>query len=226
MDNIKRVSLLLPFVAGFCDASTYIAADKLFSAHVTGNFIVLASDIVGGADKNEWAKLLSFPVFVGAVLAAGLLYRKEGYTYRLLVIEGGLLLMAGMLAAGLLPAGVLSAAVLPGSIAKMLVVAAMGIQNAFGQLYSKAAYGTTTTMTGNVTGAVLAFVPGWLRVPGDVESAVRFKQIVIMILAFLLGCIAGATLSHRWGLMVVALPGAMVTAYFFRRRVREAKKMD
>ncbi len=155
-----------------------------------------------------------FPVFVGAVLAAGLLYRKEGYTYRLLVIEGVLLLAAGVLSAGVLSAGVLPAGVLaasagglPFSVAKMLVVAAMGIQNAFGQLYSKAAYGTTTTMTGNVTGAVLAFVPGWLRVPGDakpgramdaesgtselVSPKIRFGQIVIMILALPAGLYRG-----------------------------------
>ncbi len=68
---IKTTSLLLTAVAAFTDSTTFVGADKLFSAHVTGNFIVLAYDIIHGADANEWSKLLAFPVFFGAVMVAG-----------------------------------------------------------------------------------------------------------------------------------------------------------
>ena len=68
---IKTTSLLLTAVAAFTDSATFVGADKLFSAHVTGNFIVLAYDIIHGADANEWSKLLAFPVFFGAVMVAG-----------------------------------------------------------------------------------------------------------------------------------------------------------
>jgi uncharacterized membrane protein YoaK (UPF0700 family) len=68
---IKTTSLLLTAVAAFTDSATFVGADKLFSAHVTGNFIVLAYDIIHGADVNEWSKLLAFPVFFGAVMVAG-----------------------------------------------------------------------------------------------------------------------------------------------------------
>jgi uncharacterized membrane protein YoaK (UPF0700 family) len=33
-------------VADFCDTVTFVAAGKLFSAHVTDNFIVFAYDII------------------------------------------------------------------------------------------------------------------------------------------------------------------------------------
>jgi len=92
------MSLLLTFVAGFTDATTFIAADKLFSAHVTGNFIVLAYDLIHGADHSEWSKLLAFPVFVGAVLLAGVLDRRAKNPLRLLRLEGLLLLGAGLAA--------------------------------------------------------------------------------------------------------------------------------
>ena len=76
---IKTTSLLLTAVASFTDSATFVGADKLFSAHVTGNFIVLAYDIIHGADANEWSKLLAFPVFFAAVMVAGrIANRKTG----------------------------------------------------------------------------------------------------------------------------------------------------
>ena len=69
--NIVYTTLLLAFVAGFCDAATFTAADQLFSAHVTGNFIVFAYDLVKGADTQTWTKLVAFPVYIAAVAAAG-----------------------------------------------------------------------------------------------------------------------------------------------------------
>src|ERR1700761_2510967 len=69
--SVGTTSLLLTLAAAFTDSTTFVGADKLFSAHVTGNFIILAYDIIHGADANEWSKLLAFPVFVGAVMVAG-----------------------------------------------------------------------------------------------------------------------------------------------------------
>ena len=70
--RIKHLSVLLTLVAGFCDTVTFVAADSLFSAHVTGNFIVFAYDIVHEVDAHAWSKLVSFPVFVAAVAAGRL----------------------------------------------------------------------------------------------------------------------------------------------------------
>jgi len=58
------------FVAGFCDVATFTSANQLFSAHVTGNFVVFAYDLVKGVDEQTWRKLLSFPVFIAAVIMA------------------------------------------------------------------------------------------------------------------------------------------------------------
>jgi hypothetical protein len=38
--NIAYSTMMLAGVAGFCDTVTFVAADELFSAHVTGNFTI------------------------------------------------------------------------------------------------------------------------------------------------------------------------------------------
>src|SRR5277367_4682616 len=58
----------LGFVAGFADASTFVGADGVFCAHVTGNFVVVAADLARHARADEWVKLATFPVFVASVL--------------------------------------------------------------------------------------------------------------------------------------------------------------
>ncbi|MET1057588.1 MAG: DUF1275 family protein, partial [Pedobacter sp.] len=49
-DKIWFVTLLLTIIAGYCDTVTFVAADKIFSAHVTGNFIVFAYQLVKGGE--------------------------------------------------------------------------------------------------------------------------------------------------------------------------------
>ena len=51
--NIWYVTLLLTMIAGYCDTVTFVAADSIFSAHVTGNFIVFAYQIVKGSRLKE-----------------------------------------------------------------------------------------------------------------------------------------------------------------------------
>ena len=66
----------LAFTAGFVDASGFVGADGVFCAHVTGNFVVLAADLARHAGADEWLKLATFPIFVAAVIASTLWYRR------------------------------------------------------------------------------------------------------------------------------------------------------
>lgn len=202
--RIRHLSLVLTLVAGFCDTVTFVAADSLFSAHVTGNFIVFAYDVLHHADSQAWIKLLSFPVFVGAVALARLLGGQVENRYALLLWESGLLLLAaGLVLAwpGARPAGL-------GSGVALLVVAAMGLQNAFGRLYAKETYGPTTVMTGNVTQATLDAL-ALLASPSPALAASLRKQGLV-IGAFLAGCLLGAVAAKGGGLAVVGLPGLLL----------------
>ena len=199
MNRVTLLSLTLTFVAGFTDATTFVAADRLFSAHVTGNFIVLAYDLVQGADRAAYIKLLTFPVFVIAAMLAAWHDRKDR-PVRLLRLEGCLLLAA----AGL------SLFVRPLFPVTMLVVAAMAIQNAFGRLYPALTWATTTVMTGNTSLAAVSFIQGFKGRPKDAGKLRLSRQILTMAGVFLMGCICGALLASRFGLAVVALPGMLV----------------
>src|SRR6266516_8009743 len=94
-----RSSWLLPAVlsttAGAVDVIGFLALGGLFTAHITGNVVILAAHyVVGGF--SEVGPLLSVPVFVavlGAVTLASGAIEKVGYSSRqpLLILQAALL---------------------------------------------------------------------------------------------------------------------------------------
>ncbi|PJJ66483.1 YoaK family protein [Chryseobacterium geocarposphaerae] len=215
--NIGFVTLLLTMIAGYCDTVTFVSADALFSAHVTGNFIVFAYQFVEGSDIHAWVKLLTFPVFILAVMAGGRIAGKVINHYTLLFWEGALLLSAGIIVAVFSYYGTFSETVM--YTVAMITVFAMGLQNAFGKLYAKETHGPTTMMTGNVTQASLDF--GTLLSSGfhHPEAWASLKKQLITILGFLVGCFLGAYAGKQFGLVTLVLPGlAMIICYFYHRK--------
>lgn len=207
--NINTITLVLALVAGYCDTVTFVAARNIFSAHVTGNFIVFAYQLVSGADMDAWIKLITFPVFIVAVITGGWLAKNQGQKKTLLA-EALLLLTSGILAFILhldnQDTVVMYAVVL-------LVVFAMGMQNALGKVFSKATHGPTTMMTGNVTQASLdlrAILTG-----GNTADAVAsLKKQSVTIFGFLGGCFLGGLLGKEYGLAAVALSGVCMIACY------------
>mgnify|MGYP002759741930 FL=1 len=94
--NIGYVTLLLATIAGYCDTVTFVAADAIFSAHVTGNFIVFAYQIIKGSDINAAIKLLTFPIFIISVMVGGYIAGKSPYKYQILLWEGIILTVSGI----------------------------------------------------------------------------------------------------------------------------------
>jgi len=175
---------------------------------------VFAYHMVKGSDFHVWIKLLTFPVFILAVITGGRITIRTSNPYILLLWEAILLLLAGLLAC-------ISGSSMMYPVA-MLVVFAMGLQNAFGKLFSKATYGPTTMMTGNVTQASLdlgMLIRSKLK---DAETIHNMKHHVVTIGGFLSGCLLGALFAQRLGLSVLLLPGlAMVVCYFSTHTKRE-----
>lgn len=220
-NKIWFVTLVLTIIAGYCDTITFVAADKIFSAHVTGNFIVFAYQIIKGGGVDAWIKLLTFPVFMLSVMAGGWIAAKFFNKHFLLLIEGIVLLVAGALAYGF---GYLDSTEVtwPMYIVVMTTVFAMGLQNAYGKLFAKDTFGPTTMMTGNVTQFAL-----------DVRSYCNsgFKNAdflsgiykgVITLGGFLTGCILGAWIGKLFGLSGIVLPGIAMMICYFTTSKREA----
>jgi len=210
--NIKWFTLFLSAVAGYCDTATFIAGNGTFSAHVTGNFIIFAAQAILNADPNAWIKLITFPVFIIAVITGGWLAAKTGKRYVLLLTEGVLLMVAGGLAFWL------------GNeqsgryVVVMVIVLAMGLQNTFGKLFPKETYGPTTMMTGNVTQASLDLGNLlWKGFKADFLPLESIKKQLFLVCGFLVGCFLGGLLAKFIGLQAVVLPGLTITIFYFTR---------
>ncbi|WP_116788249.1 YoaK family protein [Flavobacterium psychrotrophum] len=215
--NIWYVTLLLTIIAGYCDTVTFVAADSLFSAHVTGNFIVFAYQIVKGSELHAWIKLLTFPVFIISVIIGGRLGAKAVDRYNLLLWEGLLLILAGAASYVFGYLGIFTE--WPMYTVALVVVCAMGLQNAFGKLYAKETHGPTTMMTGNVTQASLDL--GSLLKDGlsNADTVLSFKKQLVTISGFLVGCFLGAIAGKFWGLGTVLVPGmALIFCYIKTKR--------
>lgn len=207
---IRNFSLLLAAIAGFCDTLTFVTANE-FSAHVTGNFIVFAYDVIKGADARSWMKLVTFPVFIAAVITGGWGIGKTSGKYAILLLEGIVLAITGLIAL-VLKLYHVSFVWLTYGIT-MPIVFAMGLQNAFGKLYSKETYGPTTMMTGNVTQAALDF---WVMIKTKFSNGLiteSLKHQSLTIGGFLAGCLLGAIAGKIIGLSSVLLPGIALIVY-------------
>lgn len=205
--QINTFTLLLAAVAGFCDTATFVSGDSIFSAHVTGNFIVFAAQVIVGTEENAWIKLVTFPVFIIAVIIGGWIAEKSNSRYFILMIEGILLLLCGIVAA-------LYSVVLQHNNATlycivMMVVVAMGLQNAFGKLYAKETHGPTTMMTGNVTQASLD-LGSLIRIGVGIEPSASLRKQFYLIGGFLLGCLMGAMMSKLIGLVSIFIPAIVI----------------
>src|ERR1700743_1310401 len=87
--NINWVTFLLAMVAGFCDTATFVGGGCFFSAHITGNFIVFAAQLASESESTgAWVKLLTFPVFVIAVLTGGWMVERSQHKHSILLFEG------------------------------------------------------------------------------------------------------------------------------------------
>lgn len=215
--NIMYVTLLLALIAGYCDTVTFVAADAIFSAHVTGNFIVFAYQIIKGSDLNAWVKLLTFPIFITAVIVGGWIAGRSEYKYKILLWEGIVLAVSGLGAYIFSFLGIFT--IWPTYLIAMLVVFAMGLQNAFGKIYSKETYGPTTMMTGNVTQAALDLGNGFKTRFKDLAVTSSLRKQFITISGFLAGCFLGAVAGKFWGLGTVLIPGlAMIVCYLKNRK--------
>jgi uncharacterized membrane protein YoaK (UPF0700 family) len=196
--------------AGAVDVIGFLALGGLFTAHITGNVVVLAAHYVTGA-FSEVGPLLSVPVFVvvlGAVtIASGAVEQAGGSPPRaLLVLHATLLVGCLGLGVGLgpFPNADSPTAVLVG----MLAVAAMATQNALVKLALPGAP-STAVMTTNTTQLTIDLATLlWSRgEPDDLTKARRRAGVTFpSVVGFVAGCAAGAVLEVHCGLWALALP--------------------
>ena len=208
-DKDTAIGVGLAFVAGFVDAAAFIALTGLFTAHVTGNFVLIGAELVS-TSTGVLAKLLALPTFILAVAATRLialaLERRGRQPLRpLLGLEAAALIAFAIAGAALTPLGSPDGARAIG--VGMLGVAAMGIQNGIGRLVI-GHLAATTVMTVNVTQAVIDLTDHACGAKLGPPARARLRRTLSAVLAFAAGALAGAFgVAHLsfWCVLVPAL---------------------
>jgi uncharacterized membrane protein YoaK (UPF0700 family) len=204
---------LLPFVlsvtAGSMDTIGFLGLGGLFTAHITGNLVILAAKLVAG-EQAPIAQLLALPVFVVVlammrVLVAALERVGTASLLPLLVLQ--FLLLSGSCVVCLTAGSGIGPNTPSMILGGMVGVAAMAVQNALVPL-SLGGLPTTAVMTTNVTRFTMNLVE--MRLAASMAAAAHAREGAghtwPAIAGFIIGCAIGAASESNYGLWSLLLP--------------------
>jgi uncharacterized membrane protein YoaK (UPF0700 family) len=241
------VALVLTFVAGYVDALGWLSLDRVFSAQMSGNAVLLAVHLAAGEGGHAWLQgdaVASFFLGLlvsGAVVEIGMRRRTPRVLTVVLGIELVLLILFALLVSqfGLAPGT--DEPHPPAAIYVMvaIVAIALGAQNT-----SLRMAGILSAFTTHITGALTVFSeavivcgfallqPAARRREGGGFATERLKshhgqavknlaQSLSILLGFFSGALAGAMLSRVTGIAgAMPVPLALLIAVaLFERRV-------
>ena len=197
----------LAFLAGYVDTLGFIALFGLFTAHVTGNFILIGAALADPSKASVLLKFLAFPAFIAGVAAGRLLIawslRRQGPALVLSLLLQ-MLLLAACMVCGML-ASPIGETVTPYAMAAGLLGAgSMGVHSAISRLLL-AQLAPTSMMTGNVTQLVID-TTDMLTGSADAGTGARCKKFLWPLVGFAIGAILAA-FAYRWfGFVALILP--------------------
>ena len=220
------VLLLLSFVAGYVDSSTFLALFGLFVAQVTGSSVLIGVQPVRHAPEiaMRLAGILGF--FLGGVattVVARRVDRRGPYALpAAFALEA--VLLTGLLASWLVGRPLQTPDQPAALSASLLGLAAMGVQSAVVRLLAQGSPSTnvmttnTTQLAIDITDLVLA---RWPRQPAPADTKAtreyaetkgRLSRLWPVILAFLLGTVAGGVAYARIDLWCLLLAIGVIGA--------------
>ncbi|WP_382304013.1 YbhB/YbcL family Raf kinase inhibitor-like protein [Herbiconiux sp. UC225_62] len=209
MNRALVIPTSLSLIAGVTDVTSWLLLGGFFSAHVTGNVVVVAADLVTGAPPDVVA-MLAIPVFILTTALATVVARRIGSQSPHVTS-----VLFGAQAAFLVAAGALSftthASAHPRSAMAIVIgicaVCAMATQNAYLHIVPPRAL-STAVMTGNLVAATVA-ATDILRTRGHAPgAAARWTASWPLLAGFVGGCLigaAGATLFSDQAALIPAL---------------------
>ncbi|MEW6371055.1 MAG: YoaK family protein [Pseudomonadota bacterium] len=204
------------FLAGYVDTFGFIALFGLFTAHVTGNFVLIAVSLADPAQTPSLLKLLAFPAFILGVAAARLLVancERRGRPATRPVYLLQLVLLLGFMVFGMLAEPVGRHVGALAMAAGLLGTAAMGAHSAASKLLLSN-LAPTSMMTGNVTQLVIDTVDR-LRGAADAATRARCAKFFWPVLAFALGCAAAAFAFVTFGFVALVVPVAILVLHLW-----------
>jgi len=211
----RRSAFLLPgllsMTAGAVDVISFLGFGGLFTAHITGNLVILAAHYITGR-FGEIAPLLSVPVFVTVLGVVTAMFVRKPIPF----IRRGLLVLQAALLASFLGFGVgFGPFADPNNgmavFAGMLGVAAMATQNAVVRL-ALPGHPITAVMSMNATQLAvdLATLARCLPGPTNVRKIRSHADVTTLaVLGFVVGVVAGAILEIHFGLWSLTFPSLL-----------------
>jgi uncharacterized membrane protein YoaK (UPF0700 family) len=210
--NRTSLPIVLSLIAGSTDVVGFLGLG-LFTAHITGNLVVLTAHVVLRGDRGPLAPMLAVPVFMVVLALTRLLVGRCAaldIDARRPLLLSQFLLLAGAFVLGIAGASGVEPNGRYGILAGMLAVSAMAVQNALLQLTLMQAP-TTVAMTGNVTRLTLDVVE--MLVGHDSKTVAsarrRARQTWPVVAGFAVGCVLGAACHAAIGLWALALPTSL-----------------
>jgi uncharacterized membrane protein YoaK (UPF0700 family) len=206
---IRALPFVLSVIAGSTDTIGFLGLNGLFTAHITGNIVVLAAQVVAG-NPTIISYILSVPVFMLVLLLTRLLaggLERSGISTLAPLLLLQLVVLVAFLVLCVTAGPWRDADAILAIIAGMFGVAAMAVQNALVQISMKKSP-TTAVMTTNVTHFMLDL--GEILVAGDAGKIAaardRAMRTLPVIVGFTIGCGLGAAGEAIAGFWSLALP--------------------
>jgi uncharacterized membrane protein YoaK (UPF0700 family) len=211
----RSLPFVLSLIAGSTDIIGFLGLNGLFTAHITGNLVVLAAHIVAG-DPTIFSYILSVPVFMlvlflTRVLAGGLEQIGISTLRPLLLLQ--LFFLVAFLSICVVAGPWRDANAILAVIAGMFGVAAMAVQNALVQI-SLTNTPTTAVMTTNVTHFMLDLGAALVGRADAKVARARAMHTLPVIVGFAIGCVLGAAFEAAAGLWSLILPTALALIAF------------
>ncbi len=208
----KLLPTVLSLTAGSVDIIGFLGLGGLFTAHITGNLVILAAHVVTGGDAPV-AHVISVPIFVAVLglarlLVAGLERVRVASLRPLLLLQ--FLFLAGFLAVCVAAGPSIDPNNANAIVAGMLGVSAMAVQSSLVQV-SLTGAPATAVMTTNITRFMMDLgdmLFGHSQ-DGAAKARERAKHTWPAILGFAVGCGLGAECEAVAGLWSLALPAGL-----------------
>lgn len=198
---------LLSTTAGAVDVIGFLAL-SVFTAHITGNLVILAAHYVTGR-FGEIGPILSVPVFMlilSAVTLAFVAIPTRVARRFLLVLQ--LILLAAFLGFGVAFGPFADPDGATAVFASMLGVAAMAVQNAVVRLALHGSPSTTvmTTNTAQFAVDLARLIRGREQQTDLAQVRHRAKLTLASVFGFLIGLVLGAVFELQFGLWSLTFP--------------------
>jgi uncharacterized membrane protein YoaK (UPF0700 family) len=208
----KLLPAVLSVTAGSVDVISFLGLGGLFTAHITGNLVILAAHVVRG-DSAQLGPIISVPVFIAVLgltrlLAGGLERVRIASLLPLLLLQFLLIFASFALCFAAGPRIDPNTANM--ILAGMLCVSAMAVQNALVRIALTGAP-STAVMTTNIT--VFTMDVGEVLLGRNSDGVAKARDRARLtwpaIAGFALGCALGASSESALGLLSLALPASL-----------------